>query len=218
MADNELTIEDVKAFIDANKEKPEVTEYIMSISIDKPLTSEVVMGYLNTIEGKGLIQPLMDQRVTDAIKTHDIKMKAANEAAIKAGVNAELARLNPTETAEQKMIRELNAKQEEMQKQWEREKLENAIAMEAAKRGVPLELVKDVPYPSLDHFINIATVWEQTKTKEVDKLVNERIAATPPPGSGKPAGDGKIDISKLSREEILKMEMSGELDKILKGD
>jgi hypothetical protein len=217
MAENELTLEDVKSFIDANKEKPEVTEYIMAISIDKPLTSEVVMGYLNTIEGKGLIQPLMDQRVTDAIKTHDIKMKAANEAAIKAGVNAELARLNPTETAEQKMIRELNKKQEEMQTQWEREKLESAITMEAAKRGVPLELVKDVPYPSLDHFINIATVWEQVKSKEVDKLVNERIASVPPPGSGKPP-ESKFDISKLNKDEILKLEMSGELDKLLKGD
>jgi hypothetical protein len=217
MEDSELTLDEVKAFIEANKEKPEIVEYVMSISIDKPLTSEVVMGYLNTIEGKGLIQPLMDQRVTDAIKTHDIKMKAANEAAIKAGVNAELARLNPTETPAEKQIRELQKNQEDMKIQWEKEKLESAITMEAAKRGVPLELVKDVPYPSLDHFINVATIWDQVKSKEVDKLVNERLVAPPKPGMGREP-EGKIDISKLSDKEILAMEMSGELDKALRGE
>ena len=63
-----------------------------------------------------------------------------------------------------------------MQAQMAKERLDYAIAQEFAKRNVPLELAKDIPYPSVEHAINAAIIWEQVKTKEIDKVVNERLA------------------------------------------
>ena len=67
---SEITLDDVKAFIEANKGNPDIAEFIVSISVDKPLNPELVSAYLQTTEGKNLIQPMMDQRVTEAINPH----------------------------------------------------------------------------------------------------------------------------------------------------
>lgn len=216
---NEITLEDVKSFIEKNKEKPEVVEYIVSVSIDKPLTPEVVNGYLQTTEGKMLIQPMFDQRVTDAIKTHDIKQKAANEAAIKAGINAEIARMNPAETPEQRRIRELEQSVEADRAKWERERLENNIAMEAAKRGIPVELFKDIPYPSIDHAINAFTVYDQKKQKDVEKAINEKLAIEsfkPKSGQGeKKSGMTYSEFRALPKKQQDKMAETGEIDNLI---
>jgi hypothetical protein len=74
------------------------------------------------------------------------------------------------------MIRELKGQQDAMQAQMNKERLDYAIAQEFAKRNVPLELAKDIPYPSVEHAINAAIIWEQVKGKEIDKVVNERLA------------------------------------------
>lgn len=217
--EQEVTLEKVKAFFERNKENPEVTEYITSISVDKPLTPEVVTGYLQTTEGKMLIQPMFDQRVTDAIKTHDIKMKAANEAAIKAGINAEIARMNPAETAEQRRIRELEQSVEANNRKWEQERLEANIAMEAAKRGIPLELYKDIPYPSIDHAINTFTVYEQKKQKDIEKAINEKMAIEsfkPKSSQGeKKSGMTFSEFAALPLKQREKMAETGEIDNLI---
>jgi hypothetical protein len=186
---DEITIEQIRAFIDANKERADVAEYITSLEVEKPLNVETVSAYLGTVEGKNLIQPIIDRANTGAIKTYSDNQKPIVAAQIKAGINEELIKLNPQETPEQRQIRELNANQAEMKAQWEREKLENAIAMEAAKNGIPLELATGIPYPSIDHFKNVSLIWEQVKAKEVDKLVNERLASAPKP-NGKQESEG----------------------------
>ena len=182
---DEITIEQIKAFVEVNKERADVAEYLSTLVTEKPLNVETVNGYLGTVEGKNLLQPMLDRYANQAIKTHDEKQKPVVEATIKAKVNEELIKLNPTESAEQRQIRELNQRQAEMQAQWEKEKLENAIAMEAAKSNIPLELAQGIPYPSIEHFKNVSIIWEKVKAQEVDKLVNERLASTPKPGAGK---------------------------------
>lgn len=213
--DDELTIEKVKEFFEANKERADVAEYLSSLTVEKELTSETVNAYLETGEGKILLQPRLDRYATQAIKTHDEKQKPIIDATIKARVNEELIKLNPQETEADRRYRELQQNQEEMKKQWEKEKLENAINMEAAKRGIPLELASNIPYPSIEHFNNVALIWEQVKNKEVDKLVNERLASSVKPKAGDEK-DEKVDLGKLSDKEILKMEMEGTLDNLLK--
>jgi hypothetical protein len=173
----EITIEQIKAFIEANRERADVIEYIGSLAVEKPLTIETVNAYLGTVEGKNLIQPIIDRANTQAIKSHDEKQKPVVEATIKAKVNEELQRMNPSETSEQRQIRELKQQTDAMQAQMAKERLDYAIAQEFAKRNVPLEFAKDIPYPSVEHAINVALTWEQVKNKEIDKVVNERLTS-----------------------------------------
>ena len=177
MDDNkEITIEQIKAFVDANIERADVVEYISTLAVEKPLNVENVSAYLGTVEGKNLIQPIIDRANTQAIKSHDEKQKPIIDATVKSKVNEELQRMNPSETPEQRMIRELKGQQDAMQAQMNKERLDYAIAQEFAKRNVPLELAKDIPYPSVEHAINAAIIWDQVKAKEIDKVVNERLA------------------------------------------
>ena len=186
MDDNkEITIEQIKAFVDANIERADVVEYISTLAVEKPLNVENVSAYLGTVEGKNLIQPIIDRANTQAIKSHDEKQKPIIDATVKSKVNEELQRMNPSETPEQRMIRELKGQQDAMQAQMNKERLDYAIAQEFAKRNVPLELAKDIPYPSVEHAINAAIIWDQVKAKEIDKVVNERLATMQTkPGSG----------------------------------
>jgi len=172
----EITIEQVRAFVDANRERADVAEYVSTLAVEKPLNVENVSAYLGTVEGKNLIQPIIDRANTQAIKSHDDKQKPIIEATVKSKVNEELQRMNPTESPQDRMIRELKQNQDAMQAQMNKERLDYAIAQEFAKRNVPLELAKDIPYPSVEHAINAAIIWDQVKSKEIDKAVNERLA------------------------------------------
>jgi hypothetical protein len=196
----EITIEQVRAFIDANRERADVAEYVTSISIEKPLTVETVSAYLGTIEGKNLVQPMIDRANTQAIKTHDEKQKPIIEATVKAKVNEEVQRMNPSETPEQRQIRELRQGQEEMQKTMAKERLDYAIANEFATRGIPLEFAKDIPWPSVEHAVNGALVWERVKSNEIDKEVNKRLSETVKP-NGSSTKDSGPNIAGMSKEE-----------------
>jgi len=195
-----MTLEEIKKFFEENKDDAEVTTYIESLTKDNPLNPELVGAYLNTTEGKAIVQPMIDSRVTEAIKTHDEKQKPKVEAAIKAGITAEMLRLNPAETPEQRQIREMRQSQEEMKNEWERERLDNQITTEAAKRNIPIDIVKGIPFPSFDHAVNVMTAYEQQKQKDIEKEVNARLAVVPKPGNGKQNDNGP-DFKSMSKEE-----------------
>lgn len=211
-----MTLEEVKDFFDENKTDEAVIEYLSTFSVEKDLNSETVNAYLETPEGKVLLQPRLDRYATQAIKTHDEKQAPVLDARIKAGINEGIRKLHPEETEDQKQIRELRENMEQMKKEGELKELKNAILLEAKNRNVPLEFVNDIPYPSVDHFKNVATIWDQIKAKEIEKQVNEKMALSSfKPKSGDRRDENKIDISKLSQTDLIKMEMSGELDKQL---
>lgn len=199
----ELTIEQVKAFFEEFKDRADVVEYLSTLVTEKPLSLETVNAYLGTGEGKNLLQPILDRYATQAIKTHDEKQKPVIEATVKAKVNEELQRLNPSETPEQRMIRELKDNQDSMMKQMEKERLDYAITQEYAKRNIPLEFAKDIPWPSIEHAVNGALVWETVKNKELDRLVNERVATMQKkPELGQQREDGDPTKGMTSAEKV----------------
>ena len=216
--ESDLTIAEIKAFIESNKDRPDVAEFIKGFEVEKELNTETVNAYLETPEGKVLLQPRLDRYATIAIKSHDEKQAPVVEAKIKAGVNEGIRKLHPEETEEQKQIREMREDMERMKKEGEAKELRNAILMEANNRKIPLEFVENIPYPSLEHFKNSATIFEKLQNDIKTRAINEFVAANAPkPGSGSET-KGKIDLSKLSDKEILAMEVSGELDKLLTGN
>jgi hypothetical protein len=208
MKDFEITLDDVKAFIDTNKADPTVIEYVVSISIDKPLNPELVGAYLKTKEGLDLINPMIDQRVTGAVKTHEETYKPK----IKSGIAAEMLRLNPQETSEQRQVRELLQNQKQMQEDWEKDKRNAKIKELAFSNNIDPVFIEGTPFASVEE----STLWMQRFnemfSKKVDKEVNERLATSSyKPSRGK-ENEEKFDVNKLTDKEIMEMEMAGTLD------
>ncbi|MDD2493963.1 MAG: hypothetical protein PHE29_02105 [Tissierellia bacterium] len=216
--DDEITIEQIRAFIDANKERADVIEMLSSYAPEKELSSETVNAYLETPEGKVILQPRLDRYATQAIKTHDEKQAPVIEAKIKAGINEGIRKLHPEETEEQKQVREMREDIERIKKESAEKELRNAILMEANNRHIPKELV-DLPYPSVEHFINAATVIESTNKKLIEAALNEFAAKNSfKPGGGKDKekqGMTFSEYSKLPRAERERMAETGEINKLI---
>ncbi|MFA5750380.1 MAG: hypothetical protein WC895_04115 [Candidatus Shapirobacteria bacterium] len=214
--DNDITLEQVKEFIEANKSNADVAEYIVSVSVDKPMNAELVSAYLQTTEGKNLIQPMMDQRVTDAIKTHDEKQKPKIDALVKSQIAAEMLRLNPTETPEQREMRELRQKTKEMEDQWEADKRNSKIKELAFKEGIDPLFIEGTPFNSVEESQLWMQRFKEFHNKALEKELNERLASTSfKPGSGKDDDKKKIDLSKLTQADLIKMELEGKLDEAI---
>jgi hypothetical protein len=206
-----ITLQDVKGFLKEEADNPEVKTFMATMAPAKEVSAEDMLVFAQTPEGKTAIQPLIDQKVTDAIKTHDEKIKAKTDAAIKAGVAAEMIRLNPSETPEQKRLRELEEKDRKRDEEWERAKLDSRIKEIAFREGIRPEFLQGISFGSLEE----ATLFIQNFKKEKEQIevakINELAALGRKPESG--INDGrKIDVSKLSLDQAIRMEMDGELD------
>ena len=127
----------------------------------------------------------MDQRVTDAIKTHDEKSKPKIDAAIKSGIAAEMLRLNPQETPEQRRLRELEEKDRLRDQEWENEKLRGKIKEIAFKEGIDPAFIEGIPFPSTEEATLYIQRYKEKFNKDLEKNLNERLAATIKPNAGK---------------------------------
>lgn len=211
----ELTFEDVKKFLEIKKDDAEVVQYIRTLVPESLPTTEQVNQFLGTSEGKLLIQPLMDKRVTEAIDTFK---KKTFESEVQARVAAEMLKRNPEETPEQKRIRELEENMRRQEEERTQERLKSQIKDLAFKEAIPLDFVEDIPFGSPEqaslYFRRFKQQIEDAKTAKV----NELLANGFKPGAGaQKESNGKRDLSKLSEKELVELEMAGELDKELGG-
>lgn len=208
-----MTIDDVKAFLSENKDAPEVQEFIAGFGGGGMPTADQVREFIATEEGKLVIQPVIDSTVTKAIKTRDKAHEQAMNAEVSRRVAAEMLKLNPQEEPWQKEMREVRENLENERKERARDNMKRQLVEEAARMGVDPFFIDDY----LPESIEVGKLYLQ-KIAARDKAViqkanNELLAA----GSYKPAaGQGKdaqkIDLSKLSRDELVKMEQEGSLD------
>ena len=208
--DESLTLEQVKEFLIQNKEKPEIVALFSELNPRPELTVDEVRPFLETKEGKELIQPYGDKRVTEALKTY----KNGNfEAEVKARVAAKLLELNPGETPEQKRIRELEEKDVNRDKEWAQKELRSQIEKLAFKEQVDPEFISGINFGSIEesalYIKNLKARDEVLK----NKVTNELLASGYKPKAGKGQDENKIDLSKITTEQAIELEMKGELDK-----
>ncbi len=198
---SELTLDDVKAFIEANKESSEVAEYIASISIEKPLTAEVVSGYLETVEGKTLLQPKLDSFAGNAILSHDKKKKAEIDAEVARRVNEKLMELNKEDTPEQKALKEQAQRMRELEERYETDKKNSKINEIAYKEGIDPAFVEGLSFQSAEEFGLYANRFKDYTKKSIDKAINEYVALNAhKPSSGQDKGE-KFDPKTLPEKE-----------------
>lgn len=99
------------------------------------LTLDVVQQFVNEDkDAKKWLQSLTDTRVTDAIKTYESKTLPKK-------LEDEISKRFPPESEEQKQLRELQQKFEQLEVEKQRESLRNKALNAATEKGVPTKLV-----------------------------------------------------------------------------
>ncbi|MCY7971042.1 DUF4355 domain-containing protein [Bacillus spizizenii] len=126
------TLEEVKKFLEENKENEEVKSYLNELSA---VSADKVNGFLDTEEGKRLIQPRLDSHFTKGLET----WKANNLDAL---VDVKVKELYPEETEEQKRIRKLEKELEDQKIAAQREKLLNKAVSYASEKQLPADVVE----------------------------------------------------------------------------
>jgi len=145
--ENGITVEQVKDYLIQNKEKPEIVTLFSELNPRPDITADDVRPFLETKEGRELIQPYGDKRVTDALATYK---KGAFEAEVKARVAAKILELNPGETPEQKRIRELEEKDVARDREWAQKDLRAQIEKLAYKEGINPDFISGINFNSIE--------------------------------------------------------------------
>ena len=189
----ELTFEQIQ---DALNNKEELSNKV-KLSF---LTPENVNGFLETTEGKQLIQPKMDSYFSKGLDT----WKNNN---LQKLIDEEVSRRNPAETPEQKAIRELQ--QQMAQANAEKVKAEQIALGQAiaSEKGLPTSLV---PYFIGDNESDTRTKlnflemeYKSTLEKQVEaRLKNSNTTPSVPINGGQAGGEPTAkDFTKMSYAE-----------------
>jgi hypothetical protein len=158
------------------------------------LTLDVVQKFVNeNEEARKWLQSLTDSRVTEAIKTYEKKTLPKK-------VEEEIAKRFPPETEEQKQLRELKQKLEQIEQEKIRESLRNKALSVATEKQLPTKLVDFFIGPDEDTTIQNLSVLEEVFSAAVQKAVEERFK-----DGGRNPKPSNPDDKPLTREQIEKM-------------
>lgn len=158
------------------------------------MTPEEFNTFIETEEGKGLLQPLMDRRVAQAIETYKKNHPAPAELG---------TRLDQIEQA-------LEQKESELQKN----KLDKYLFQKCYKLEIPeaYDLLKDHPFQEEAEIDSKIENLSRIFLDKQQQILNEKLSRGPKPGSGQEPSLPRKDKSKLTRDEAIFMETLGRLD------
>jgi hypothetical protein len=129
-----MNLEEVKKFLEEQKEQEDVKAYLGELSTP---TVDGVKGFLDTEEGKKLLQPRLDSHFTKSLETW-------RSNSLPKIISEEIAKANPSETPEQKEIRELKEKFANMENEKTRETLKNKALSTLSEKKLPTFLLEQL--------------------------------------------------------------------------
>ena len=182
-----MKLEDVKKFLEDNKDDAEVKGYLDSLSA---LDATKIESYLDGDEGKKLLQPRLDKHFSKSLDTW-------KEKNLQKHIDEAVAKLNPEETPEQKQIRELTERLNEQEKAANREKLLNNTLSTLSEKKLPTELAHllltedEGGYAkNLETFEAVVKAVKESTVAEVTKGVG--VSGTAGTTGGKPAVNTEV--------------------------
>lgn len=192
--DDALTFDQVKAFLEANKDSAEVQAYYKTDVI----TGDAVKTYLATSEGKKVLQPILDSNFTKGLET----WKTNNLDTL---VEEELKKRNPDKSPAEIEV-------EKLRQEIEKERAERARS-ELAAKALKLAQEKGLPTDVIDFLIgadeetttaNLAK-YEEAHTKAIQAAVDARFKGAGRDIDHSPDNDtGGIDIGSIASEVSLR--------------
>jgi len=147
-----LTLEEIKAFLESNKDKEDVKTYLNELTA---LSTDKVKDYLDTEEGKRIIQPALD-------KYHAKSLASWKENNLNKLVEDELKKRNPDKSPAEIEIAQLRKEIEDERKAGKRKELMNQAIVKANEKGLPVGI--------LDYFVSDD---EESTTTNLTKLEEE---------------------------------------------
>lgn len=191
----ELTLDQVKQFLETNKEQEDVKAYLKGLS---QVTLEGVESFLETDEGKRFLQPKLDKYFSKGLDTW-------KEKNLKKLVDEEVRKQNPSETPEQKRIRELEEQFAALEKEKTRESLKNKALTLLNEKKLPTNLVDFIIGQDEETTLSNLEQYEEVFTNQLQSAVELRLKAdgTDLKDTGKkPQTFTKEQIKSMSQDEI----------------
>jgi hypothetical protein len=203
-----MTLDDVKKYLDDNKDSDDVKDFLGSFS--KP-EADIIKAFKATPEFRDELQREGDRRVTSALEKFQ-KEKLPKH------VEEEIKKRFPDESPEQKAIRELKQQVENLSAEKVREELKNKTAQLFNEKKLPLELTEIIQANDTDELTSktdkVAAIIEKIRIE----ARNEVMKGAPIPPGSKPNPSGQItrdDLAKMDPADINKARSEGKLDHLL---
>ena len=163
------------------------------------LTLDAVQKFVNeNEEARKWLQSLTDSRVTEAIKTYEKKTLPKK-------LEEEIAKRFPPETEEQKQLRELKQKLEQIEQEKIRETLRNKALSVATEKQLPAKLVDFFIGQDEETTMKNLSVLEEVFSAAVQQAVEARFkdgGRNPKPSNPDDQPLTKEMIEKMTPEEI----------------
>jgi aspartyl/asparaginyl-tRNA synthetase len=211
-----MTVDEIKEFLKVNATDEKVKAFVAELS--PAINAESAKAFLDTDDGKRLVQPIVDRRVGDALKTYK---EGHYDDEVKAAVAVEILKRNPKETEEQKRIREIEGKLTEAEAKAKRAELKRQGMEVLTQNGVPSWWIDQFSGNTIEELTVFADQVKKSYSEREDKVRNELLSGGFKPGSGgAPGGKGPMTFSQykaLPQAERIKMQENGEAAKLVPG-
>ncbi|WP_407969056.1 DUF4355 domain-containing protein [Bacillus altitudinis] len=188
-----MNIEEIKQFLEQNKENEEVKAFLGELSA---VSADKVKGFLETEEGKKVLQPRLDQHFTKGLET----WKDNN---LKKIVEEEVSKRNPSKTPEQLEIEKLRKDMESERNARNREKLVNTALKVADKKTLPKDVIDFFIGENEESTIENLGKLEESFNAAVQAAVDAKFKESGREierGNGAGNSTGNIDIRTIAQE------------------
>ena len=160
-----MPLTQIKQLIEQNKDNKEVQDYLKGLI---PITPEGVTAFLDTAEGKKLLQPKLDQHFTKGLETW-------KEKTLPSLLEEEIKKKFPAETEEQKRLRKLEEELAQERQARLKSELVNKATTLATQKGLPVELVSYFVGQDEDTTVGNLTALETTWQQAIEKAVEAKF-------------------------------------------
>jgi len=202
-----MDIKEVQAFITENAKNKEVQKYIKGL-----ITVDGVNEFLETTDGKAVMQPKLDKHFTTSLETwreHNL------QGLIDESVNAEIAKRYPEETEEQKRLKVIEKDLITEKKARIKADMQMKAIETATEKGLPVDLAKYFVLDDEEKTTTALTAFETAWTKKIEDVVETKFKQSSR-NPGKSAEDTKGLLSKETVRGYTQSEVLANLDLIRK--
>ncbi|MBE0185633.1 DUF4355 domain-containing protein [Bacillus sp. seq1] len=186
-----MNIEEIKQFLAENKDNEEVKAFVGELSA---VSADKVKGFLETEEGKRLIQPRLDSYFTKGLDT----WKSNN---LESLIEEELQKRNPSKTPEQIELEKLRSEIERERAARNREALVNKALNVADEKQLPKGVIDYFIGEDEETTLANLSKFEETFNAAVQNAVDIKFKESGTnfeKGDPSPAG-GSVDIGALAK-------------------
>ncbi|MGG1696932.1 DUF4355 domain-containing protein [Bacillus zhangzhouensis] len=191
-----MNIEEIKQFLEQNKENEEVKAFVGELSA---VSADKVKGFLETEEGKKVLQPRLDQHFTKGLET----WKANNLEKI---VEEEVSKRNPSKTPEQIEVEKLRKEIEAERAARNRETLVNKALKAADEKKLPKDVIDFFIGENEDSTLENLSKLEESFNSALQNAVEAKFKDSGREierGNGAGHSSG-VDITKLANQSSIR--------------